>query len=588
MSEKIFLNADIKIRLAAGLIALFCLTHLTAGAQQKGVITGRVINDDGIGVPQVRVNLYPVGSQQGGLTSAYVASITTDEDGNFRFIDLLPRIYQVSVSQTKAYVITPMSEKDVNRQPYYRIGDNVTITLIRGGVITGRVTRQDGEPMIGTTVSPTMVRDSGGKRVRNYIGRPRLSDERGIYRLYGLAPGVYIVSASGASFLSQSAPTTTNSVTYYPSSTADTATEVTVASGGEVTGVDILMRSDRGYTISGTVVGGGNQSSPYLLPSVSLIRVANGASITRSAKRNVGGINGFTFEGISDGEYEIVARRGGDNSAVDFASAPRRLSVKGADVTGIELKLAMLASISGKVVIEPSTGICKSKSVLGSEEILLFSRRSERLSQALLSPSINRSYDVNDDGEFTITSLEAGTYHIESQLPDENWYLRSITIPSAAPTSKQTAAATPAGVSVSTGINLKSGKHLSGVTLVIAEGAAGLQGKIEAEVEGSSLPSQLRIHLVPSEQSSSNDLLRFSETLLRSDGTFEFKNLTPGKYWLISRVVADLEPADRQPAAWDDAERAKLRKEAEALKIEVELKACQRIFGQVLKFTNEK
>jgi Carboxypeptidase regulatory-like domain len=586
MNKKLFLNANLKIRLA-GMIALLCLTHLTAEAQQRGVITGRVINDDGIGVPQVRVNLYPAASRQRGVTSAYVASITTDEDGNFRFIDLQPRVYQVSVSQTKAYVMTPMSEKDVNRQPLYRIGDNVTITLIRGGVITGRVTTPDGEPMIGTTVSATMVRDSGGKRVRNYLGRPRLSDERGIYRLYGLAPGVYIVSASGASFLSQSAPTTSHSLTYYPSSTADTATEVTVASGGEVTGVDILVRSDRGYTISGTVVGGGNQSSPYLMPSVSLVRVSNGASITRSANRIVGGINQFTFEGISEGEYEIVARRGGDNSAVDFASAPRRLSVKGADVTGIELKLAMLGSISGKVEIEPSTALCKSKSMVGREEILLFSRRSDKSSQALSSPAMNRSYDVNDDGEFTITSLEAGTYHIESQLPAENWYLKSITITSAAPTPGRTAAATPA-VSVSTGINLKSGKHLSGVTLVVAEDAAGLQGKIVAEVEGSPLPSQLRIHLVPSETAASKDQLRYGETMARSDRTFEFKNLAPGKYWLISRVVDDRESADRQPAAWDDAERAKLRKEAEALKNEVELKACQRISDQVVRFSNEK
>ena len=201
---------------------------------------------------------------------------------------------------------------------------------------------------------------------------------------------------------------------------------------------------------------------------------------------------------------------------------------------------------------------------------------------------MNRSYDVNEEGEFAIPSLEAGTYHVESQLPDENWYLRSMTIPSAAPLSGRTATAAPASISVSSGINLKSGKHLTGLTLLVAEGAAGLQGKIVAEVEGSPLPSQMRIHLVPSEPSDSNDLLRYGEALARSDRTFEFKNLAPGKYWLIPRVVADRETADRQPAAWDDAERAKLRKEAEALKIAVELKACQRISGQVVRVFNEK
>ena len=46
------------------------------------------------------------------------------------------------------------------------------------------------------------------------------------------------------------------------------------------------------------------------------------------------------------------------------------------------------------------------------------------------------------------------------------------------------------------------------------------------------------------------------------------------------------EPSDGppSPAAWDAVERAKLRKEAEAMKTEVELKPCQRITDQVVKY----
>ncbi len=583
MRDKSYLLNGLKFRLAAGLIGLFCVYPVPADAQQGGVITGRVVTDDGKGAPRVSVSLYPAGSRQRGVTSSNVAQVKTDEDGNFRFTGLNPRIYQVSVSQTREYVLPSMLESGVARQRYYRVGDNITITLSRGGVITGRVTMPGAEPMVGRTVSATMVRDAGGNQVRQSAGRPRITDDRGVYRLYGLAPGVYVVSASAASLLSPPPSATMHVKAYHPSSTADTATEVTVTSGGEVTGVDIVLRDDRGHAVSGTVVGGGNPSSPYIMPSVSLVNVATGFSITRSGSRNAAGSIGFAFDDISDGEYEIVARRGGDSSTEDFASSPRRVTVNGSDITGLELRLAALMSTSGKVVIETSTGLCESKTRFGKEEILLFSRRKEK-SSATSSPPFIRSYDVDDDGEFTISSLEAGTYLIESLLPDENWYLRSITIPSATPASGRAATAATAGVSISSGINLRSGKNLTGVTLVVAEGAAGLQGRIVAEKDGSPLPARIRLHLVPSEPAAVNDLLRYAETLTRGDRAFEFKYLAPGKYWLTARAVDDPEPANHLPVAWDDAERAKLRKEAEALKIEVELKPCQRISDQVMRF----
>ena len=581
MSDKRFLPALVTFCLTAGLICLLCLSPVTADAQQSGEITGRVVTDDGKGASRVSVVLYPAGSRQGGVPSSHVALVTTDEDGNFRFTDLTPRVYQVSVSQTKEYVLSPMLDAGEIRQNYYRVGDNVTITLSRGGVITGRVTTPEGDPMVGGMVSATMLRDAGGNRVRQFTGRPRLTDDRGIYRLYGLAPGVYVVSASAASLLSPPLPDAKQVKAYHPSSTADTATEVTVASGGEVTGIDIALRNDRGYAVSGTVVGSGNPSSPYLVPTVSLVNLATGSSLNRSANR-VGNSNGFAFDDVSDGEYEIVARRGGDNSAEDFASSPRGVTVKGSDISGIELRLATLVSISGKVVIEPSAGLCESKNRFGKEEILLFPRRKEILPQSSPAPVRDRSYDVGDDGEFTLSSLEAGTYHIESLLPDENWYLRSITIPS--PATGRGATVATAGVSLSSGINLKSGKPVTGVTLVVAEGAAGLQGRILAEKEGSPLPARLRIHLVPVEPAAANDLLRYAETLTRGEGAFEFKNLAPGKYWITARAVDDQEGANRLPVSWDDTERARLRTEAETLKNEVVLKPCQRISGQVVRF----
>jgi carboxypeptidase family protein len=536
-------------------IGLFvvCLSPWCSLAQtgQTGMITGRVLTDAGEGLPRASVSIRQVRSGPQGPAFGNLPSVTTDDDGSFSFTDLPTQVYEINVSQTKEYAMQP--EAGASGQRYYRVGEHVTVTLIRGGVITGRVTTPEGEPVIGAPVLPSMVRDTEGHPIRQNVGRISYTDDRGSYRLFGLPPGVYVVSTAGASS-AQSAGRQAR--IYHPSSTVDTATEVTVVSGGEVGGTDILLRKDPGHVISGSVVGDG-ESSPYLMANIFLTNVATGASMFGSARRTASGSNDFAIYGVADGVYEIVARRNGFGNEVEFASSPRRVTVKGSDLAGIELRIAPLGSISGKIVIEPSTGLCESKSGLSREEILLFSRRKE-------SPV--RSTGVDDDGEFTISALAAGTYHIQSQLPEETWYLRSISIP---------------GTVVSKGIALKAGRKLTGMIMSIAEGAAGLRGKIVAEKEGAALPSQLRIQLVPSEAAAANDHLRYAETLMRSDQTFEFKNLIPGKYWITTQAVA--EPETAWPAAYDDAARAKLRKEAEARKIEVELKPCQRLTDQVVR-----
>ena len=112
-----------------------------------------------------------------------------------------------------------------------------------------------------------------------------------------------------------------------------------------------------------------------------------------------------------------------------------------------------------------------------------------------------------------------------------------------------------------------------------------LSGKVAPEKEGSRLPARLRVHLVPAEAGAASDVLRYAEAFARSDGSFSLSNIAPGKYWLVARAAPDDEPSDGPPppAAWDAVERAKLRKEAEAMKVEIELKPCQRVMGQIVK-----
>jgi hypothetical protein len=96
----------------------------------------------------------------------------------------------------------------------------------------------------------------------------------------------------------------------------------------------------------------------------------------------------------------------------------------------------------------------------------------------------------------------------------------------------------------------------------------------------------LRIHLIPAEARAADEVLRYAEAYARSDGSFLLSNLAPGKYWLIARAAPDDEMNDRLPApvALDANERERLRKEAEALRGGVDLKPCQRLSDQVVKY----
>src|SRR5215470_2232997 len=95
----------------------FCLllvTAITASAQTKGAITGRVVADDGSGMAGVTVMLFSTAVQ-----GAQRRSTTTDEDGNFRFADLQARPYIVSVISTREYVQSPIITA-IGERRYYR------------------------------------------------------------------------------------------------------------------------------------------------------------------------------------------------------------------------------------------------------------------------------------------------------------------------------------------------------------------------------------------------------------------------------------------------------------------------------------
>lgn len=188
-------------------------------------------------------------------------------------------------------------------------------------------------------------------------------------------------------------------------------------------------------------------------------------------------------------------------------------------------------------------------------------------------------------------NLEAGRHRLEIKLPTESWYVRAINLPGTPPQpgpqpsssglpsdASQKRTETWQGV-----MSLKVGERRN-VSIEVGQDAASLRGRVATSREGTSIPAGLRVHLIPVDREQANNVLRYSETTVNSDGSFKFTNIGPGRYFIVSRVEppADSDAAPR-PADWDPTARAKLRREAEAAKTEVELKPCQAMVDYLFK-----
>ena len=493
---------------------------------------------------------------------------TTDAEGNFRVNGLSPANYYVT-AMLAAYVTPPFDLSTLAN--YHRIGDTVRLELVRGGVITGMVTNSAGEPVIGVRVRVAMVRDAKGQEPKQPGLGPgfseRTTDDRGIYRIFGLPPGTYFVSAGGGTpqqYLLN--PYDIDTPTYAPSSTRDTAAEVSVRSGEEAN-VDIRYRGEPGHVVSGTVkVANANGSTVTL--------TAAGGRFNPSASTFViPGGRGFSFNGIGDGEYDLIAQEiittPGSSSAVPDISMSdsRRITVKGADVTGIELLPKPLATMSGRVALEPTnTPECQRKRRPLMTETLITLKRPEKESERELTPFLRVMGGLTSPdakGNFLMRNVAPGRYLFEPRFFARYWYLDSITIGS---TQKIDAAATWTTV--------KSGEQLASVTITLMEGAASIRGRQTA----AETPAGVGIYLVPAEREKAAAVLRYFVSSVDADGAFAFTNLPPGRYFVLAQPLdpqASTLAKLRLPEAAET--RAKLRRAAETQKTELELKPCQNL-----------
>jgi hypothetical protein len=185
--------------------------------------------------------------------------------------------------------------------------ENLDFSLMPGRVITGKVTDEYGKPVIAEGVQAFRL-DQQGKR--DNAGAVQMlrwqTDDRGVYRIFGLEPGRYIVGvgASSEDSLQPIGNRGSYKRTYHPDAVDESSAKVIeVKPGGEVENVDIkLLRATKSYAASGRVM---DSETGTPIPGVTIgCEFAKTAGSSFRMGDTITNSNGeFRIEGLSSNTY---------------------------------------------------------------------------------------------------------------------------------------------------------------------------------------------------------------------------------------------------------------------------------------------
>ena len=237
--------------------------------------------------------------------------------------------------------------------------DKATIALPRGGVITGRVSDDNGDAMARVQIY-TLFYPPGSSRGQR-VGMGAQTDDLGHFRLYGLTPGDYVVvaEARGATSVQPNAPPETEEdkigfmTTYYPGTPDEAAAQrVRARAGTEAPGVEIRMATGRLFRISGIVTDSQGRTGPRINGQLVKRTGASSSSFGFSTDEQ----GRFQMRNIPPGNYRLVARgRPAGNAEVpvsdpgEVGSLPLTVN---SDLEGLVVMTSPGATITGQIVFE--------------------------------------------------------------------------------------------------------------------------------------------------------------------------------------------------------------------------------------------
>jgi 5-hydroxyisourate hydrolase-like protein (transthyretin family) len=442
---------------------------------------------------------------------------TTDQNGVYRIASVAAGSYQV-MAAAPGYVLSDAN----NYRPASVVVlgedenvDNVNFSLVRGGVITGKVVDADGRPVILTSVSvyrlDVMEKQSSPRAL--YPEATGQTDDRGIYRIFGLAPGKFKVAAGrGEDGTGGFSPFQGSyKQVFHPDATdLAKATIIEVSEGSEANNVDIALgRAVQTFSVSGRVI---NTDSGLPVSSVrfGLQRLVGERSEYVPSVIATNARGDFVAEGLIPGKYGVIQF---SNLTNELRTEATTFDVIDQDVTDVTIRLAKGASVSGFVVLETDDKAVRSK-------------MSEMVLRAFVqtvpgAASSSASSPIAADGSFRLAGLQSGMVTVSLTAVNAPFPPKGISI----------SRIERDGVAIPR-IEVKDGETVTGVKVFVSYGNASLRGVVT--VENGSLPDGARIFVRLVKTGETASFLR--PPAVDARGHFLMEGIPPGVYEVTAQV----------------------------------------------------
>lgn len=567
-------------------------------------ISGVVVTDEANSKPLRRVT---VSLASGELRLPQIT--VTDDQGRFAFAELVPGNYTL-VASRPAYVSAFYGSKKPGRGPGVPIAvlegqtiNNITIRMLHGSSISGALRHASGQPVQGITVQVTPLSIVDGERKVSSTTLAALAalngggvtDDRGMYRVFGLAPGDYLVQtqlppglnpvnesrlvtpnevqwAAQAAAASPAPPpgqTVTYATVYYPGTTnIAQASVVSVGPNEDREGIDLQTQLVPTAKITGTLIGTDNQ--PLQGGQVSLRATGSAAAdlltlIVGAASGGRSGQDGtFSLTGVTPGRYSLVARastrqpgpgrRGGgafnmtgmqEQMAVMMGGgggtqvlwAQEELIVDGHDISNLTLNLQPGMTVAGKFVFESSTLPPPADLTTARVTIAPPPTGTSPLEFAVSILSAFAPSTTAADGTFAVKGLTPGQYKLSVGMPG---MIQSPTTPGGGWVLTSVTVG-PNGPDISDSvIDLKPGQDLSGLIVTLSDRPTELSGVVK-DSAGRPAPGFPIVIFSTDRSTWAMGSRRVLLARPASDGRYRLVGMPAGQYFVAA--VTDIEPA---------------------------------------------
>lgn len=509
-------------------------------------------------------------------------TIVTEDDGTFVFRALPAGRYVMAASKDGYVTVNHGASRPTRPGTPIVVGNGenprVTLRLPRGAVITGTVLDVDGSPAPAIGVRVMRYAFVSGERQLVPAGNAATTDDRGVYRVYGLPAGDYCVAASprntqygsgeiqlmtaadlrsvldelrpGASAvqarpgMAEPASTQATSETarvygyatvYYPGTTIATESPtVTVRPGEERSGIDIQVQLSPMARVSGTLTMPDGSPPPSamvnLMPAGTVLTPALTDSI-RFSRTTADGK--FSFAGIPPGRYSVISRASAsppaatpDPEAASGSAPPlwgmAETNVEGADISDVTITLQMGLTLAGQIAFDGTSG---PPSDLTRLRVNLEPVQASGEMTLVVPPA-----PVSAQGQFNVTGVTPGRYRLTASIPGASpdapgWWLRSSVV-----SGRET---------LDVPIDIQ--ESVTGAVITFSDKATEINGSARDRA-GEPAPACFVIAASIERGYWTAQSRRISAVRPNSEGQFSVKNLPPGEYFVAA--VADVEQGE--------------------------------------------